>query len=126
LVAFQQSPMAGLVDLRRIDVSSPGILQVNTGQGSEVTFALTDAEQQLRRWREIFDVGQRLGRAVATLDLAVSNNIPARWLEASAVPGLPPKADKPIRKQRRHVGTRLNHSRIGNRDLESLRRRRRT
>jgi len=103
LVAFSQSPMAGLVELKRIDVSSPGVLQVSTGQGSEVTFGLNDAEQQLRRWRQIFDVGQRLGRAVATLDLAVSNNIPARWLEASAVPGPPAKAAKPIRKQRKHV-----------------------
>ncbi len=36
--AFNHSPMAGLVDLRRIDVSSPGVVVATTGQGSEITF----------------------------------------------------------------------------------------
>ena len=38
LVAFEQSPMAGLVDLRRIDVSSPEVLVVTTGQGERGNF----------------------------------------------------------------------------------------
>ena len=69
IVAFEQSPMAGLVDLRRIDVSSPEVLVVTTGQGSEVTFGLADLDQQLRRWRDIFDSGQNIGKAIGTLDL---------------------------------------------------------
>jgi hypothetical protein len=102
IVVFAQSPMAGLVDLKRIDVSAPGVLVVTTGQGSEVTFGMCDFDQQLHRWREIFDLGQRMSKAIATLDLAVSNNIPARWLEASAVPFTPPKIPKPLRKKK-HV-----------------------
>ena len=51
----------------------------------------------------IFDMGQRLSKAIATLDLAVNNHIPARWLEASAVPQATPKAPKPLRYRKKHV-----------------------
>ncbi len=84
--AFQCSPMAGLVNLQRIDVSAPEVLTAMTDQGSEITFSTQNLDQQLRRWREIYDVGQRMNRAIATLNLAVPNNIPARWTEASALP----------------------------------------
>lgn len=104
IAAYSQSPMAGLVDLKCIDVSSPDVLVVTTEQGSEITFGLGDPERQLRRWREVFDLGQRLSKAIATLDLAVTNNIPARWLEASAVPPGGSKSPKPVRNVRKkHV-----------------------
>ena len=57
--AFDHSPMAGLVDLQRVDVSSPGVVVATTGQGSEITFGLDNLEQQLARWREIYDLGQQ-------------------------------------------------------------------
>ena len=103
IIAFEQSPMAGSVDLRRIDVSSPEILVVTTGQGSEVTFALADLGQQLRRWHTVFELGQKTSNAIATLDLAVTNNIPVRWLEANAVPPAVPKLPKPLRSRKKHV-----------------------
>jgi cell division septal protein FtsQ len=103
LVAFEQSPMAGLVDLIRVDVSSPEVLVVTNGQGSQVTFGLTDFEQQLRRWHTVFEQVQKTGGAIATLDLAVTNNIPLRWLEASAVPPAPSKSPKPLRPKKKHV-----------------------
>ncbi len=103
IVCFEHSPMVGFADLKRIDVSAPDTLIVTTGQGGEITFGLTDLDQQLRRWREIVDLGQKLGKAVATLDLAISNNVPARWLEASAVPAVPPKLPKPLRYKKNHV-----------------------
>jgi cell division septal protein FtsQ len=103
ILAFEQSPMAGLVDLRRVDVSSSEALVVTTGQGSEVTFGLTDLDQQLRRWHDIFDLGQTMSKAIGTLDLAVTNNIPARWLEASAVPPSTPKSIKTLRLRKKHV-----------------------
>jgi len=102
IAAFAHSPMAGLVDLRRIDVSAPDVLVVTTGQGSEVTFSTQAIEQQLRRWREIHDLGLRQGRAVAWLDLAVGNNVPVRWAEAGALPPASPKLPKTTRK-RKHV-----------------------
>ena len=103
ILAFEQSPMAGLVDLKRIEVSSPEVLVVTTGQGSEVTFALTDLDQQLRRWHTIFNEGRKTTNAIATLDLAVTNNIPLRWLEASALPLATPKSPKPLRLRKKHV-----------------------
>jgi cell division septal protein FtsQ len=103
IMAFDQSAMAGVVDLKRVDVSSPAVLVVTTGQGSEVVFGLLDLEQQLRRWYDIFNLGQRMSKAIATLDLAVTNNVPARWTEASAVPPAVPKSPKTLRPKKRHV-----------------------
>ena len=96
--------MAGLVDLKHIDVSAPDVLVVTTGQGSEVTFGLQDLDQQLRRWRGIFDLGQKLGKAVSVLDLSVTDNIPARWVEAGGLPATAlPRLPKPLRTKRKHV-----------------------
>ena len=103
ITEFAHSPMAGLVDLRRIDVASPEILVVTTGQGSEVTFGLQNLERQLRRWREIHDQGQRQNKSLATLDLAVTNNIPLRWLQVSADPINSPKAPKTLRNKKKNV-----------------------
>ena len=100
---FAYSPMAGLVDLKTIDVSSADVLTVKTGQGSEVIFGLENLDQQLRRWREVYEMGMRMRKGnLATLDLAVSNNVPARWVEASVTPP-PAKAPKPLRNRRRNV-----------------------
>ena len=96
------SPMAGLVDLRRIDATSRDVLVVQTGQGSEVTFALQDLEHQLHRWRTIHDKGMQIGRNVASIDLAVSNNVPVRWLEANISPA-PAKPPKTTRARKRNV-----------------------
>jgi cell division protein FtsQ len=101
--AFDHSPMAGLVDLRRIDVSLPGVVVATTGQGGEITFGLNNLEQQLRRWREIYDLGQRMNQAVASLNLAVSNNVPVRWMEAVAAPSAAPKAVNPAHPRRKNV-----------------------
>jgi hypothetical protein len=95
IVALDRSPMAGLVDFKQIDLSVPGILQVATGQHSEVIFGLSDPETQLRRWRAVFDYGQMAGKHLASIDLSVANNLPARWLEASLVPLEFKKVPKP-------------------------------
>jgi len=103
ILAFDHSPMVGLVDIKRIDVSSPEVLIVSTGQGSEVAVGPVDIDHQLRRWREIYDCGQKLNHAIATLDLAVTNNLPARWLEVSAASVVPPKPLKPLHTRKKHV-----------------------
>jgi hypothetical protein len=101
--AFDSSPMAGLVDLRRIDVSSSGVVVAMTGQGSEITFGLENLEQQLRRWRQIYDLGQRMNKTIASADLAVANNIPVRWMEANAIPVAAPKKINPAYIRRKNV-----------------------
>ncbi len=100
--AFNSSPMAGLVDLQRIDVSAPEILVATTTQGSEITFSLEDFSRQLSRWREIYDAGQRMNKAIASLNLAVPDNIPARWMDG-AVPVSSPRPAKPVRTPKNHV-----------------------
>jgi hypothetical protein len=95
--------MAGLVDLRRIDLSAPEVLVVTTGQGSEVTFALQDLDRQLRRWREIHDKLQQKKSRLVSLDLAVPNNIPMRYLDGDPLPVPAPKPPKPLRSKKRHV-----------------------
>jgi cell division septal protein FtsQ len=101
--AFDRSTMVGQVDLKLIDVSLPNMLQVTTGQSSEVTFGLNDLDGQLRRWRAVYDHGQKTGRHLAWLDLSVANNVPARWLDASLVSPDLPKASKPSRNKRKNV-----------------------
>ena len=104
IAAFAKSPMAGLVDLRRVDISAPGVLVGTTGQGSEITFGLDNLDQQLRRWRQIYDLGVRQQRAIASVDLAVANNVPVRWMLASAAPvTATPKAVKPVKTRRKNV-----------------------
>ena len=93
--AFGKSPMVGLVDFRRVDVSAPNVLAVTTGQGAQITFSRVNFEQQLRRWREIYEYGKRTNRGdIASVDLAVANNVPVRWTLASANP-VPPPLVKP-------------------------------
>jgi len=84
--AFKHSPMAGLVELRRIDVSSRGVIVATTGQGGAITFGLENFGQQLRRWREIYDLGVSENKMIASLDLAVTNNVPVRWTERLSPP----------------------------------------
>lgn len=103
LGTFNRSVMTGLVNLRRIDVSSPGVVLATTEQGSEITFGLDNLDQQLRRWRQIYDLGQRMNRAIAALNLAVSNNVPVRWVEAVAVPGTVPRPYNPPPVRRKNV-----------------------
>lgn len=103
LQAFERSSIQGLVDLKQIDISQPDVLVVKTGQGSEVTFGLADLERQILRWQAVFEFAQRNNKAIATLDLAVSDNIPATWLEASAVPQSSARPTKPLRPRKKHV-----------------------
>ena len=101
--AFDQSPMAGLVDLRRVDVTAPGVVIATTGQGSEITFGLDNLDQQLRRWRGIYDLGQSKKATIASADLAVANNVPVRWMTASVVTDVLPKSVKPGKTRRKNV-----------------------
>ncbi|HTV75543.1 MAG TPA: hypothetical protein VMD57_00985, partial [Candidatus Baltobacteraceae bacterium] len=89
--AFKHSPMAGRVDLRFVDISSPGVVVATTGQGGEITFGLDNLEQQLGRWREIYDLGLSLNKMIVSLDLAVANNVPVRWAEMISPPFAPKK-----------------------------------
>ena len=101
--AFERSKMFGVVDLAQIDLSTPALLRVSTAQSNEVTFATHQLDLQLRRWWTIHEAALKKGQAIATLDLSVSNHIPATWFEAASITTLKPKAAKPIRSRKKNV-----------------------
>jgi cell division protein FtsQ len=104
IVAFDKSPMAGLVDLRRVDVSASGVLVATTAQGGEITFGLDNLDQQLRRWRQIYDYALSRKSNIASVNLAVANNIPLHLVMASAAPEIvTPKLVKPLKNRRKNV-----------------------
>jgi POTRA domain, FtsQ-type len=101
--AFDHSPMTGLVEIERIDVSQPDILKVTTSQKAEITFSLSHFDTQLRHWRLIYDQFQKSGQAIASLDLSISNNLPVHLVAAASVPPVAPRALQPSRPKRKHV-----------------------
>jgi cell division septal protein FtsQ len=103
IAEFDRSPMAGLADLQRINVTLPEILQATTSQGAVITFSLDHFDVQLRRWRLIYDQYQRWGRAIASADLSISNNVPVRWMAANAAPPVTPKSPVLHRTKRKNV-----------------------
>jgi len=102
LAAFRHSAMAPFVDIARVDVSMPDVLQVTTAQHNEVTFQLGDFEKQLGRWFLVYSKGQEQARQIATLDLSVSQHVPLRWLDPATVP-TPPKIRKTSPYKKKHV-----------------------
>jgi cell division protein FtsQ len=100
--AFESSSMANIVELRKIDVLSPEVLVVTTGEGSEVTFGLENFDSQLLRWQKIQEETARLNKTIATLNLAVADSTPLRFSDAAASPSAP-KPIKPQRIRRRNV-----------------------
>jgi hypothetical protein len=79
---FKSSPMAGLVDVRSIDVSLPEVLQVQTSAGSLITFSHGRTEEQFRRWWHVHEWGRKQGRIIQSLDLSITNNSPVTFLDA--------------------------------------------
>lgn len=94
LAEFERSPMVGLVELQRVNITSPEILQISTSQNAEITFALDHLDTQFRRWRLIYDAYQKWGKAIASLDLSIANNLPVRSVAANTVQPLPPQTKK--------------------------------
>jgi len=82
---FRRSTLAGLVDLRVIDLSQPRILRVTTGAGGQVDLSTKHLARQLNRWARIRAHGQKFGLAIETLDLSVTNNVPVRWMLSPTV-----------------------------------------
>jgi cell division septal protein FtsQ len=101
--AFASSEMANVVEVKEIDIVSPEVLIVTTGEGSIVTFGLDNFGQQLLRWRTIHEQCVRMNRTIATLNLAVTDNTPLRFNETGVTPPSAPKNTKPQRTRRRNV-----------------------
>ncbi|NBR84786.1 MAG: FtsQ-type POTRA domain-containing protein [Verrucomicrobia bacterium] len=104
LTHFERSAMFGRADIRRVDVSGLEVLTATTSARTEITFATNhDFDMQLRRWRAVQDVATQQGKVIATLDVSISQNLPARWVEASSVPTPPAKVAKPAPYRRKNA-----------------------
>ena len=77
---FRHSSIAGVVDMRVIDLSQPSILRITTGEGGQVDLATRNLSRQLNRWGRIRAHGEKFGLAIETVDLSVTNNVPVRWM----------------------------------------------
>ncbi|HYE30023.1 MAG TPA: FtsQ-type POTRA domain-containing protein [Methylomirabilota bacterium] len=88
---FKKSPLARRELLRNIDLSEKQAMRVSTSSGAEVSLALQDFQGQLARWRAVHDLGVQQRRELATLDLAITNYVPLRWV----VPEEQGKTNKP-------------------------------
>ena len=104
IAAFGHSPMAGLTELRSVDVSQRGVVVAMTGQGGEVTFALDDMERQLARWRAFYDLGKRMNKGeIISLNLAVNINTPCRYADKAFTPPATRTISTPATTRRNHV-----------------------
>ncbi len=101
--AYEDSSMYSLVDLDIVDVGSADHLEGRLRQGTRVVFGLEGFDRQLRRWRVIHDHAGQVGRGLAWLDLSVSNNLPARWVESTNAVPPSSRVPKPPRTAKRHV-----------------------
>ena len=101
---FERSSMVGRSDIRRVDVAGLEVLTVTTATGGEITFAShRDFDTQLRRWRAVQDVATQRGKVISSLDVSISQNLPARWVEASSVPAPPARPAKPAPYRRKNA-----------------------
>ena len=104
LMHFERSSMFGRADIRRVDVAGLEVLTATTSTSGEITFAShRDFDMQLRRWRAVQDVATQQGKVISTLDVSISQNLPARWVEASSVPAPPAKPAKPAPYRRKNA-----------------------
>lgn len=83
LIQFEKSPVASMVEFRSIDLSASNTLLAKTDQGIEITFANDNLARQLARLQTTLEFSRRQQKHLATLDLAVGNYVPARWVEPS-------------------------------------------
>lgn len=100
---FNRTDLVGVTDLASIDLAPPEVMVVKTSQGASVTLAPHSIQDQLRRWRLVHDRASSFGKAVASLDLSITNNNPAVWIEASLAPTVPRKPVKPLRSRRKNA-----------------------
>ncbi len=100
---FGRSPMAPVADLQEIELAQPQVLVVTTRQGSRITIGYELLAAQLHRWRIVHDYAAAATKSIATLDLSVSNNVPARWHEAALLPPAQPRSLKLPSYKKRHV-----------------------
>jgi cell division protein FtsQ len=80
---YDRSSLASMIDVRSVDLSSAQTLLARVEPGTEITFAPDNFARQLARLQTTLEFARRQNRTLASLDLAVGNYVPARWIEPS-------------------------------------------
>ena len=101
--AFKNSSMAGEVNIASLDVSSLTSLLVVTEQSNEISFAYEDFDRQITRWQRIHQFGRRNDQAIASLDLVVTNYVPAVWAQLTNAAPVSVRAPEPSPYRRKNV-----------------------
>lgn len=83
ILQYERSGASSMIDFRSIDLSSPQTLVARVDQETEITFAPDNFARQLARLQTTLEFARRQNRLLASLDLAVGNYVPARWIEPS-------------------------------------------
>ena len=105
LAEFERFPVASMLEFRSIDLSSPHTLVAHVDPETEITFAPDNFARQLARLQTTLEFARRQNRMLASLDLAVGNYVPARWIEPStnAPPVTHPLPPQNSRNRKKHV-----------------------
>jgi len=77
--AFQASVLSEKIQIETVHVTQLDQLEVHTGDGQRILFALSRFDEQLAKWHQVMDYGLRIGRRLAFLDLTIKNNVPIEW-----------------------------------------------
>jgi cell division protein FtsQ len=102
---YEKSPVASMLEFRSIDLTSPQTLLARVDPDTEITFAPDNFARQLARLQTTLEFARRQNRMLASLDLAVGNYVPARWIEPStnAPAALPSTILQNSRNRKKHV-----------------------
>jgi len=76
---YHRSFMSEDDDISSVDTSESGFLKVRTLQGITVILSATDLQQEISRWKSIYDYAKEQKKEIATINLSVTNNIPVVW-----------------------------------------------
>ena len=105
LAQYERSAVASMIDFRSIDLTSPQTLVARVDSDTEITFATDNFARQLVRLQTTLEFARGQNRMLASLDLAVGNYVPARWIEpgTNAPAALPPILLQNSRNRKKHV-----------------------
>jgi cell division protein FtsQ len=103
LSQYERASVASMTDFKSIDLTSPRTLIVRTDQNFELTFAPENYQRQLARLERVLNYGREQNRLLASLDLAVGNYVPARWIEPSTNSPASPLLLPTLKPKKKHV-----------------------
>jgi hypothetical protein len=108
IAAFGRSAMAHRVVIESVDLTVPGLIQVQArsrsgGSASRVRFRYGEVEEQLWSWTRIHDYGREQGKEILKLDLSVRDNIPVEFAEPRAESDETASRSAPGSLRKRHV-----------------------